>query len=125
MDNLTLGRKGEKFAAKFLRKNKYKLWYTNFRTDNGEIDIISETDRYLVFTEVKTRTEGQMLEPSAAVDYNKRQRIFKAATAYIKLSGFTKQPRFDIAEVICHSDGKLSINYIENAFGQEKDYAVF
>ena len=125
MDNKELGRKGEKFAAKFLRKNKYKLWYRNFKNDCGEIDIISETEKYLVFTEVKTRTEGQMLDPSDAVDYEKRQRIIKAANIYIKLSGFTKQPRFDIAEVICGKDGKFSINYIENAFGQRDNYEIF
>lgn len=126
MDKQTLGKKGEKFAVKYLKKNKYSIIYTNFATKLGEIDIIAEKSGYIAFVEVKTRTEGQMLEPSLSVDKNKQRRIFAVSNEYIKRFKIKKQPRYDIAEVIVNDKGKFSINYIDNAFWQEgEDYAVF
>ncbi len=126
MDKQALGKKGEKFAVKYLKKKKYSIIYTNFSTKLGEIDIIAEKSRYIVFVEVKTRTEGQMLEPSLSVDKRKQRRIFAASNEYIKRYKIKKQPRYDIAEVIVNDKGKMSINYIDNAFWQEgEDYAVF
>ena len=120
-----LGKKGEKAACKYLRKNKYEIIYTNFSTKLGEIDIIAEKGKYIAFVEVKTRSEGQMLEPALSVDKKKRHRIFAAAATYLNKYKIQKQPRYDIAEVIANDKGKMSINYIENAFWQEEDYAVF
>ena len=121
-----LGKKGEKLTVKFLKKNKYKIIETNYKTKAGEIDIIARNKTFLVFTEVKTRTEGQMLEPQFSVDFKKRRKIFKTANLYMQKHKSDLQPRFDISEVIFHQDGKFSINYLENAFVQEeKGYAVF
>lgn len=126
MDKQKLGKKGEKYTVKFLKKNKYDIIYTNFSTNLGEVDIIAENEEYILFVEVKTRTEGQMLEPRESVDKKKRFRIFAAANTYIKKFKIKKQPRYDIAEVTANYYGKLSINYIEDAFQQEDDgYAVF
>ena len=116
MDRDKLGKKGEKAVAKYLKKHKYAIIYTNFSTYNGEIDIIAEKGGYIAFVEVKTRTAGQMLCPSLSVDRKKKRRILAASGAYIQKYKITKQPRFDIAEVIANDKGKLSINYIENAF---------
>lgn len=127
MDRAKLGKKGEKAAVKYLKKNKYEIIYTNYSLPKiGEIDIIAEKSGIIAFVEVKTRTEGQMLEPSLSVDKKKQRRIFAASTAYLKKYKITKQPRYDIAEVIANDKGKMSINYIDNAFWQEgDDYAVF
>ncbi|MCR5652667.1 MAG: YraN family protein [Ruminococcus sp.] len=126
MDNNKLGRKGEKAVAKYLKKNDYIIIYTNYRTASGEIDIIAEKGMYIAFVEVKTRTEGQMLEPNFSVDRKKRRRICASASTYVKKYKIKKQPRFDIAEVIVNDKGKMRINYIDNAFSQEdNDYAVF
>lgn len=126
MDKKTLGKKGEKAVAKYLKKNKYDLIFTNYSIPKGEVDIIAEKGKYIAFVEVKTRTEGQMLEPSLSVDRKKRQRIFYAASHYMGKFKIKKQPRYDIAEVIVDNKGKMNINYIENAFWQEDDgYAVF
>lgn len=126
MDKQKLGKKGEKFAVKYLKKNKYSIIYTNFYTKLGEIDIIAEKSRYIVFVEVKTRTEGQMLDPSLSVDKKKQRKIFAVSNEYMERFKIRKQPRYDIAEVIVNDKGKMSINYIDNAFWQEgEDYAVF
>ena len=52
-----LGPWGEALAAAFLRKRGYHIVATNYRSRYGEIDIIAENAEYLVFAEVKLRSE--------------------------------------------------------------------
>lgn len=49
-----ISRLGEELAAKYLVSKGYTLLSKNFRTKNGEIDIIVHNDTHLVFVEVKT-----------------------------------------------------------------------
>lgn len=53
--------------------------------------------------------------------------IMKSASAYMMRNKVKKQPRFDVAEVFLDSSTlKVSdFNYIENAYIQGGDYAVF
>ena len=126
MDNIKLGKKGEKAVVKYLKKNKYQIIYTNFHSCSGEIDIIAEKGKCIAFVEVKTRVEGQMLEPRFSVDRKKKQNILVCAATYMKRFNIKKQPRFDIAEVIVNEKGEMSINYLDNAFTSEGNYyAVF
>ncbi len=119
------GNKGEKAVVKFLKKNKFRIITLNYTEKTGEIDIIAEDKNYIIFVEVKTRQEGQMLEPRFSVDYKKRMRILRTSNIFLQKHRTDKQPRFDIAEVIVNSKGKMSINYLENAFQQEGKYAAF
>jgi putative endonuclease len=59
MDKKTLGSRGEDIACDFLKKKKYRIVEKNFRTRNGEIDILAvdtmEKPQALVCVEVKVR----------------------------------------------------------------------
>ena len=46
---------GENMAAKLLQEKGYKILARNWRCGHLEVDIIAETDDYLVIVEVKTR----------------------------------------------------------------------
>lgn len=122
-----IGNIGEKYIAKFLRRNGYKIIERNMRNFYSEIDIIAENKEYIVFVEVKTRTSGQILPPRAAVNLQKRNKIILAAEAYLSRIHTEKAIRFDIAEVYLYADKNKveSINYIENAFGGSRKYAAF
>ena len=61
------------------------------RNQYSEIDIIAEKRGVIVFVEVKTRTEGQLLSPSFAVDYKKQKKIISAALGYIQRNNIRKQ----------------------------------
>lgn len=111
-----LGDKGEALVAKYLKKHKYKIKDKNFSCKFGEIDIIAENKKYILFVEVKTRMVGQEISPMLSVGYTKQQKIIKTATLYMKMNNIDKQPRFDVAEVFMNDKGKAEINYIENAF---------
>lgn len=108
-----LGRAGELKAAEFLEKKGFKILKTNYKTHVGEIDIIAEDDKTLVFIEVKTRSGDGYGAPSEAVDYKKREKYFKVASEYlIKENKTDAVCRFDVVEI-----EKGEINHIFNAFG--------
>lgn len=117
MDSRLLGAYGEQAAARYLRNNGYEVLSANFRTRVGELDVIAKKDGVIHFVEVKTRTEGTMLPPSAAVGHYKRRNIEDSAAIYMKTYNLKMKKRFDIIEVITTPNGKtVKINFIENAF---------
>jgi putative endonuclease len=128
MKTVDIGRLGEDKAARFLKKNKFKIIERNLHVSHNEIDLIaiSKKQRIIAFVEVKARTVDKDLyspfgTPASAVTKEKQQRTIAAARGYLKnarkYSDF--QPRFDVLEVyLDREDMKvLKINHIENAFG--------
>ncbi len=112
-----IGDKGEKFVAKYLRKHKYKIIEKNYETRYGELDIICQNKSCICFVEVKTRKEGSLYRPLTAVNQNKKLKIIRSAFSYLKRNPCQdKMYRFDIAEVLYNEEGKMTLNYIENAF---------
>ena len=84
-----LGSFGEREAAKFLRKNGYRILRKNYCPDSSEIDIIAEDKETLVFIEVKTRSIEKMStrepRPASAVTPEKQRSIFDAAIIFLSL----------------------------------------
>ena len=56
-----VGSDGEKTAINYLKKHKYKILSQNYQTYFGEIDIVCKIDNYIVFVEVKTRSDNYMV----------------------------------------------------------------
>ena len=112
------GKFGEDKGAEYLRKEGYKIIRRNFSCRVGEIDIIAENDRYIVFAEVKLRKNDLYGEAREFVNYAKQQKILRTAALFLSKYETEKQPRFDVIEVYA-PDGIFSpvrINHIENAF---------
>lgn len=124
---IEIGNIGEKYTVKYLRRKGYKILDRNMRNYYSEIDIIAENKEYIVFVEVKTRTEGQLYPPRAAVNAEKRKKILSASRSYIKYKGINKKVRYDISEVYLTKEKHKvsSINYIERAFDKRRSYATF
>ena len=68
----SLGKLGERYAANYLIKHKYKLVESNFQSRFGEIDIIVKNKSYLVFVEVKQRDVNSIATPAEFVDKAKQ-----------------------------------------------------
>ncbi len=114
-----LGVRGEKAAAKHLRRHGYKILLKNFRSGKAEVDIVARHKDWLVFVEVKTRESEQFGAPSEAVDRDKQRNLSKAALDYLRLLGNPRiHFRFDIVEVIIAGGSRKpdDIRLIENAF---------
>jgi len=114
-----LGARGEKAAARYLRRRGYKILLKNFRSGKAEVDIVARQNDWLVFVEVKTRESEQFGAPSEAVDRDKQRNLSKAALDYLRMLGNPKiHFRFDIIEVIIADGSKRpdDIRLIQNAF---------
>ena len=128
MKTVDIGRLGEDQAARYLKKNKFKIIERNLHVSHNEIDIIaiSKKQRIIAFVEVKARTVDKDLyspfgTPASAVTKEKQRRTIEAARGYLRSNEkyFDFQPRFDVLEIyLDREDMKiLKINHIENAFG--------
>ncbi|MEE1042862.1 MAG: YraN family protein [Clostridia bacterium] len=114
-----IGNIGEDEAVKYLKKKGYAIIERNYNVHGGEIDIIAKKDGYIVFVEVKTRTNDDYGGGLEAVNYTKQQRMLKAAQLY--LMKYVDVPaRFDVVVVNGHMKDKKfkkdKIEHIENAF---------
>ena len=81
-----------------------------------ELDIIAETEVYLVVVEVKTRRNDTFCHPSSAVNHSKIKHIVNATQAYVFKHNIHKDIRFDIISIIPTLDGKFEIEHQEDAF---------
>lgn len=126
-DTKTAGRLGEDYTAEYLRRRGYIIKERNYCKRCGEIDLIAQKGDILAFAEVKTRKLGSFSAPADAVTKAKQLKIFRTAAIYLQENQTDLQPRFDVAEVFFEPQTLKpeGIRYIENAFWQEEDYAVF
>ena len=113
MNTRRFGIIGEKIAQDYLRNKGYKILETNFYTKRGEIDIIAKKDNYIIFIEVKTRTNMKYGTPAMAVNSIKKKHIKFVAQIYLSLNKTREQDvRFDVIEVLI-MNGKCKINHIK------------
>jgi putative endonuclease len=122
--HLKLGARGEKLAARYLRRDGFKILYRNFRgRQGGEIDLVCRDRDTLVFVEVKTRTREDFGRPLEAVGQRKQRRLSLGALAWLRLLG---NPdilfRFDIVEITVTGDAPPKIELIRNAFQLSEPY---
>ena len=97
---LHFGKAGEKAAVKFLKKQGYRIVEKNYRNTSGEIDIVAEQDRVLVFVEVKSRADGQKGEPLEAVTPHKQRKIGQVAKGFLSQHRIVNRDcRFDVVGI--------------------------
>lgn len=112
-----IGNLGEKLAVEFLLRSGFKHVASNYHSRYGEIDIICENEKYIVFVEVKSRKKGTNYPGVEAIDRSKRAKILKTSFDYLLKNPTEKQPRFDVIEVEFPSQ---KITHYENAFSGDE-----
>lgn len=119
-DNTTdTGARAEQQACKLLKKNGLKIRATNYRTRQGEIDIIAEDGATLVFVEVRLRNNATYGSAEESITNRKQQRIVRASQHYLQKQkiGDSRPCRFD---AICLTDrdapGATEAQWIKHAF---------
>ena len=90
---------GEAQAAAYLRKKRYKLVAAGYRSRFGEIDLIVQNRRFLVFVEVKLRKNEKFAQAMEYVDRHKQDRLRVTASMYLSQNPTKLQPRFDVIEI--------------------------
>ncbi len=110
------GAEGEEIAARFLQKRGYVILTRNFRTDQGEIDIVAKEGATVVFVEVKARSGGQFGTPELAVDLRKQEKLSRSALLYLSRKYPDGCPcRFDVVAVQQGAEG-AQVTLFQNAF---------
>ena len=111
MNRAETGRRGEAAAARWYQKQGAQLLAHNYHTRMGELDGT------IVICEVKTRSQGMLQRPAAAVDPVKQHRLICAAQRYLQQTGQSEEPvRFDVAEVVPLDSGRWMVHIIKGAF---------
>lgn len=106
------GQRSEALAALYLRLKFYRIRNRRYKTPVGEIDIVAEKSKTLIFIEVKARAKtSDYLDASEAVN---RERITRAAEFWLMRHPHEagRDCRFD---VIFLAPGRLPVHLI-NAF---------
>jgi putative endonuclease len=110
------GKRGEQVAARHLKRCGYLILARNYRAAGGEIDLVALDGSILVFVEVKFRIGSGFGAPVEAVDLEKRERIRRAARAFVEWRGVPELPaRFDVVAIT--GAGRLGrLELIKDAF---------
>src|SRR5262245_42212771 len=96
--NRLFGDRGERAAARYLRRHGVLVLVGGHRPALAEVDLIARDGPTLVFVEVKARRHGT---PAEAVTPEKQRRLTLAALHFLKRHGLLEQPcRFDVVAVV-------------------------
>jgi putative endonuclease len=116
-DRQTLGKQGEELACRELRRRGYAVLARRYRTRFGEIDIVCEDDRTIVFVEVKARRSKKYGEAIEALSFSKRRRIGAMALDYLAWTGRVNDPcRFDVVAIDGLGTRAQTIRVVTDAF---------
>ncbi len=114
-----LGSWGELTAAEYLRGKHYKIVAVGFQSRFGEIDLIAQDRKNLVFVEVKLRKNADFAAAREYVNRSKQDRIRVTASIYLSQNPTALQPRFDVIEIYApegiHTNNPV-IEHMEDAF---------
>ena len=131
-DKRIKGNLGERAAAKFLKKKRYKILALNFVGNGHEIDIVARDKKNdtVAFVEVKTRSEGSVgyieSRPASAVTPEKQRSIIKASKEFTKRMQKNTRIRYDVIEVYLERVGSRhrvkEINHLVSAFDYNTAY---
>lgn len=117
--NNLAGAWGEALAAEYLRKKRYQIIGAGYRCRFGEIDLIVQNKKYLVFAEVKLRKSADFAQAMEYVDRRKQERIRTTALMYLSEHPTELQPRFDVIEIYAPegtATARPEIHHMEDAF---------
>ncbi len=123
-DKQEKGALGEDAVCAELIRRGHSIICRNYRKRFGEIDIISKSGRFIVFTEVKTRKYNSLISGAEAVNPAKQRKIILTADAYLSENPTDLQPRYDIAEVTVDRGKVARISIYEDAFSTDGVYTV-
>ena len=99
--NRSVGSEYEQLACRILREKGYQIRECNFRSRHGEIDIVAEDGKDLVFIEVKYRSGETAGDPFSAVTRRKQRIISRTALFYLMKHSLpeTTPCRFDVVGI--------------------------
>jgi putative endonuclease len=121
MNRQEVGKLGEKVAQKFLKKRGYRIREVSFRCPQGEIDIIAQKKDYLVFFEVRTKSNLDFGTPEESLTQSKKKKLIASALTYANThQNLPSLWRIDVIAIELDDKGQTQrVELIENAIEQD------
>jgi putative endonuclease len=109
LTRLSLARWGENVAWQELERQGYRLLVRNWRSPEGELDLVTQLGETIVFVEVKTRQSKRFGAPEDAVTPVKLRRLRTVAEAFLQAEGLQDSDwRVDVVAVECDAERRLA-----------------
>lgn len=114
--NQTIGKWGENQAEIYLTGKGYEILERNYRTPDGEIDLLCQQAGEIIFVEVKTRSNTNLGYPEEAITAEKWSHLVSAAEHYLADHPEINQNwRVDIIAIIGNRKiGLIDLTHFEN-----------
>ena len=110
---------GEALAAEYLQKKRFTVIAAGYHCRFGEIDLIVQDKKHLVFVEVKLRKSADFAAAMEYVDRRKQDKLRITASVYLSQNPTKLQPRFDVIEIYAPEGTQTlhpEIRHMEDAF---------
>ncbi len=94
------GNRSERAAAKFLKRQGFRIVARNYTCPLGELDLVALDGRCLVFVEVRSTEAADLTKTAASVDEAKQRRLTNLALHFLRSKRLLGQAaRFDVLTV--------------------------
>ena len=111
-----LGTRGERAAARHLRRKHFRILVRNYQCPLGEIDLVCRDAEMIVFVEVKTRSSDEAADLADAIRSPQWGRITRAARFFLRERSAENYPwRLDLVTVEWPPGGSPRIEHFEEA----------
>ena len=112
--NVRRGRRGELAAARFLKKNGYKILARNWTLGRYELDVVAQKGNGLVFIEVRGRSKNSFQSGYYSVSRKKKEALKKAIKGFLRRYRNVTTYQFDIISIDWDNDKMVALNHYEN-----------
>tara|TARA_R100001143_G_C3361215_1_gene136171 strand:+ start:23269 stop:23643 length:375 start_codon:yes stop_codon:yes gene_type:complete len=111
------GLEGEDLACAYLEAKDWIVLDRNYFFQKAEVDIVATDRNYIIFIEVKMRSDTYFGYPEEHVTPAKEKNIKKAAEAWIyERKMETAVVRFDVISIVQKGNESPDITHFEDAF---------
>ena len=114
-EKVELGEKGEELAAVYLKEKGYQILKRNYMIGHSDIDILAKKNEFLVFVEIRTKSNGARGMPEDTLTKKKLRRMKNTAELYIAFNQYEGLARLDAVCIIL--DNSDSVKHLEHYEG--------
>lgn len=116
-DRKSLGERGERVAARYLRRQGFRILDRNVETGRYELDLICRDGDTIVFVEVRSRLSEEETYPEDSIGPVKQHHVRQAVQWYISRHYDPERYyRIDVVAVNFKPDGSKTVRHFTDAF---------